>query len=334
MALLLGLALAQDGAAPPAPPAPAPPTQQLSASYVVKVASREEASDTLVAEAKALGGWFARLADEEVQLRVPVDRAPELLDVVESVGLVAQRDEQVVDVRGRLAELDARIDSRRELLAQYLTLVETADTKAVLQLEREITSTIQYIEGLVGQRRRLADQATIARVRVGFVFRDRRRPGDSGASSFGWINSLSVGHVMGDLLHDRGFDDKRTGLPPLDVEGFAPYKGKKEFRAASPDGVLLRTRAVKHKPKAELSYWTEAVQTHLVAQGYTLLADEELPGARWLEWVLPVGEVDHTYVVVVKPDGNRLQLVELVGPSEAIMGRRDALRAAIEAAVR
>jgi hypothetical protein len=310
-----------------------PPTQQLSATYVVKVASREEAADALVDEAERLGGWFARLDDDEVQLRVPSSKADELMAFVPSVGLVASRDESVVDVRARLAELDARIASRRELLQQYLDLVKTADTAAVLQLEREISSAIQQIELMEGQRRRLADQAAIARVAVSFVFRDRTRPGQAGPSSFPWINSLSVAHVRSDLLGDRGRDDKRTGLPPVQVEGFAPYKGRKEHRAASPDGVLLRTRAVKHKPRAELSYWTEAVQTHLSTQGYTLLADEELPGARWLEWGLPVGEVDHTYVVVVKPDGRRIQLVEIEGPSEEVVARREALLAGVRSAL-
>lgn len=321
---LLALAGAAESDAPAA-------TERLSASYVVKVASPAEATDTLVAEAERLGGWFATLDDTSVGLRVPTAKAPELLAAVEAVGLVAHREEQTTDVRTQLAELDARIASRRELLDQYLALLDTADKGAVLQLEREITSAIAVLEGMEGQRRRLADTAAVARVRVDFTFRDRRRPGDATRSPFPWIRDLSIEGVTADLVRGRKGDDKRSGLPELTVDGFATYRYRKEQRAASPDGVVLRTRAVKHKPKAELAYWTEAVQTHLLEQGYVPLADEALPGARWLEWGVPVGEVDHTYVVVVKPSGSRLELVEVAGPSEAVMGRRQELLESVRA---
>jgi len=308
-------------------------TEQIAATYVLKVASRDEARQVLVDRAEELGGWFASLDEEAVSLRVPSERVQPLLDTVEALGLVAEREYSSHDVRQRIAELDARIASRRELLGQYFELLDQAEAKAVLQLEREISNTISQVESLEGQRRQLADTAAVARVHVRFQFRDRRRPGGAQPSPFRWINSLAVEVVEGDLRRSWHRGDKRTGLPRLEVEGFANYKLKRESRATSPDGVVVRSRAVKHKPRAELAYWTEAVQTHLMAHGYVLLADEELPGARWLEWAIPVGQEDHTYVVTVKPDGRRLELVEAAGPSEAFMARRDAVLAGVEAAV-
>jgi len=314
-------------------PAPAEPTDQVSAHYVLKVASQEEARDLLVARAKELGGWFASLDDTSVGLRVSVDRVPELTETIDALGLVAERHYSSTDIRERLAELGARIASRRELLHQYFGLLATADTKSVLHLEREISSTIVQVESLEGQRRRLVDTATIARVHVDFQFRDRRRPGGAQASPFRWINSLAVDEVESDLRVRWHRGDKRTGLAPLAVEGFANYRLKRESRATSPDGVVVRTRAVKHKPKAELGYWSEAVQTHLLAHGYVLLAEEDLGDAVWLEWAIPVGQEDHTYVVVVQPSGGRVELVEAAGPSEAFMGRREAVLTGVRALV-
>jgi len=310
------------------------PTDQVSASYVVKVASQEEARDALVVRAKELGGWFATLDDASVGLRVPVARVPELIESIESLGLVGERQYNATDVRERLSELTARIASRRELLDQYLELLAGADASSVLQLEREITATISQVESLEGQRRRLRDTATIARVHVMFQFRDRRRPGGAQRSEFPWMNTLAVEEVESDLRSRWHRGDKRTGLDPVAIDGFANYRMKRESRATSPDGVVVRTRAVRHKPKAELDYWSESIQTHLLAQGYVLLAEEELSGARWLEWGIPVGQEDHTYVVVVKPDGGRIELVEAAGPSEAFMSRRDAVLAGVGVVLR
>ena len=308
------------------------PSEQVSASYTIKVAQRSDAMSAIIAETKRLGGWFASLSDDEsVSLRVPVDQVATLQAFIEAQGLVAERNYATQDVRRELAELDARIDSRRELLAQYLELLDGAGTDAVLRMEYEITNVIAQVEQLEGQRRLLRDQVSIARVDVGFRFRDRRRDQGSGPSPFEWINGLDVRRIEGDLRGTDPTTAKRPKVGRPDIEGFATYRLKKEFRASSPDGVVVRTRAVKHKPRADIAFWAEAVQTHMLSHGYTLVRDEAVPGGRWLEWGIPVGEEDHTYVTLIRPRGRKLDIVEVAGVSEAFEARRDAIVTGLKA---
>lgn len=310
------------------------PSERITAYYTIKVAQRSDSMQAIIDETKRLGGWFASLTDDEsVSLRVPAAKVAELQAFIEAQGLVAERSYATSDARREIAEIDARIRSRRELLSQYLGLMATANVDAVLQLEFEVTQLIAQVESLEGQLRQLNDQVAIARVDVGFRFRDRRRDQGAGPSAFGWINELDVHRVEGDLRSDRVTTARRPSVGRPTIDGFAVYREKKEFRAASPEGVVVRTRAVKHKPRADVAFWTEAVQSHLVAHGYRLVRDEEVSGARWLEWVVPVGEEDHTYVTVLRPAGGRIDVVEAAGIAETWEARRDAVRAGVAAAL-
>ena len=49
----------------------------------------------------------------------------------------------------------------------------------------------------------------------------------------------------------------------LAPDGFSLYRNKKEIRAASPDEVLFRVRAVRHKPKAAVAFWREGVRVRM-----------------------------------------------------------------------
>jgi hypothetical protein len=332
IALLLGLALAADPVEPvptsdtPVKEALRAPTTQVSAYYVLKVSNRGDALDAIVAETRRLGGWFARLSDDEaVDLRIPVEHVEALQAFLEAQGLVADRNLGTVDVRREVAELDARLDSQRHLVEQYLTLMGEAQAQAVFQLEHELTYAISQVESLEGRKRLLLDRAATASISVAFQFRDRRRSNEDRPSPFGWVNTLDVRRALDDLRYPYATTARRPGLGALEVDGMATYRRKKEFRATSPDGVVVRTRAFKHKPRADLSFWSEAVQTHLVGQGYILQRDEALGEARWLEWAVPSSTEELTYVTAIRPNGRKLELVEVAGTAERVEGRRDAV---------
>ncbi len=312
----------------------APPTVQVSASYVVKVSNRGDTLDAIVQETRRLGGWFARLSnDEEVDLRVPADKAEELQAFIEEQGLIADRSLSSTDVRREVAELDAQLESQRELVAQYMALLPQAESGTVLQIERELTYAIATVEQLEGRRRYLLERAAVASIRVAFRFRDRRRSGAQQPSPFGWLNTLDVRRVLGDLQSNHATTARKPRIGLLDVDGMASYRMKREFRATSPDGVVVRTRAFKHKPRADLAFWAEAVQTHLLGQGYILQRSEDIGDMTWLEWAVPSSTEELTYVTAVRPNGGRIELVEVAGTAERVETHRDAVVTTLKAAL-
>jgi hypothetical protein len=117
--------------------------------------------------------------------------------------------------------------------------------------------------------------------------------------------------------------DCRTGCP-----------GRRELKAASPDGVVYRVRAVKHKPAAGLAFWVEALATRMEAAGYVALRDEPVTAATpgdgaLMEFTAPLGPDDATYLVGVFVRGRRLVLVEAAGEVATFEARRPAVIEAI-----
>ena len=127
--------------------------------------------------------------------------------------------------------------------------------------------------------------------------------------------------------------ERRSGLGPLEVQGMATYRMKKESRAASADGVVVRSHAFRHKPVADLAFWSEAVRTHLLGQGYVLQRETDLTGAHWLEWAVPSRTEDLTYVTVIYPMGRRIEVIEAAGTAERVEQHRDAILQAVQQAV-
>ena len=113
-------------------------------------------------------------------------------------------------------------------------------------------------------------------------------------------------------------------------KGFSAWRKTGKFRAASPDGVLYRVRSVKHKPKADLAFWKEAVRERMVAAGYKVVSETDAAGGARIELVSPLGQEDWSYLIQFFVAGNRLIIAEAAGEVTAFDGHRDAIVRAME----
>ena len=102
-------------------------------------------------------------------------------------------------------------------------------------------------------------------------------------------------------------------------DGFAHVGGDYDDRVASPNGVVVGTRAVPNDPKANLDFWTQAIDLRLRARGYELSEQPQeiksemgLPG-RSLHYVFFDGKRKNRYFVDVYATTRRLLLVEAAG---------------------
>lgn len=316
--------------------APSPPqvSTAVTASFVLQVGQPIEAADTLSKAAAELGGWFQARTQDRLELRVPVARVDELLTAAGVLGRLTDRSVQRTDLTRDLVEIDGQLRTRREGLQRYFDVLETADKGSVFAVQSRVLSEIQTIEGLEGRRRVLVDRASFARVEVSFRFRDRAAPAPTGASSFAWLNSLNVQDVRAGLRTERpkwrtrGFAIR--GAP----EGFSAWRRLGRYRAASPDGVLLRARGVKHDPRASVAFWREAVRERMVAAGYRVVRDEDVrigaEGGGLIELQAPLGDEDWTYQIVFVPRGRRVAIIEAAGEVSRFEARRSAIEAMVQ----
>lgn len=327
------LALGQEAADTEQAPAPEAPfaATQVTASLVLKVGKPVESADEIVDHATELGGWFQSRTQDFVSLRVPVEKTEDLLAFAEELGKVADRSAERTDVTHALVEARGKLESRQELLGKYYEVLKTADPKSIVGVERQIVQAIQQIEQLQGRIRVLEDRSTYARVDIAFRFRDRQAPRRDGSSSFRWLNTLNVADVMHGLM-DPWPDWTSRAATPVTPAGFSAWRKTRRFRAASPDGVLYRVRSEKHKPRADLDFWKEAVRERMVAAGYTVVAETDAAGGARIELVSPLGQEDWTYLIQFFDDGNRLVIAEAAGEVSHFEEHRDAIVAAMEKA--
>jgi len=252
----------------------------------------------------------------------------------ESLGVVVDRSFNREDRSLELADLRSRVTARRQMLAQYMDLLRTAEQDGVLTVEREIVSLVSEIESYEGRIRVLEDRIAFARVTVDFRFQDRTAPVDDGSSSFAWLNTVNLSDLLGDFQTPKGWTRARGVRADVPV-GFARYPKGKAFRAASPDDVLFRVRTERHRPDATLAFWKEALRKRMTDAGYRFLSERDVkagttPGYL-LELTAPLGVDDALYLVAVFPAGRRLVVVEAAGEVSEAKARLDVILAAIAA---
>jgi hypothetical protein len=102
-------------------------------------------------------------------------------------------------------------------------------------------------------------------------------------------------------------------------DGFAHIGGDYDDRVASANGVVIGTRVVKNDPKANLDFWSQAIDLRLRARGYELSeqptdvkSDTGLPG-RSLHYVFFDGTRKNRYFVDVYATSRRILVVEAAG---------------------
>ena len=306
---------------------------RVKANVVLKVSNKAMAQKSVVAEAEKHGGYFSYLDDGVVTLRVPVAHADAFLDFVAQLGVVAGRDYASEDLRELLDQKTTRLNARKKVLDQYFKLLGTADSKAVLTVEREITRLVAEVERYEGAIRLLRHDARLASVTVRFQFRDRTQPNQQQGSSFDWLNTLSLADLVDEGAEVSDVGGLKNKVDAQAPDGFAAYGTKRRFWAASPDGVLYRVRTETHKPQADLPFWAESMAKHLSAAGYRLHSKSDVKAGQtaghMIETYAPLGPHDYAYNVVIFPVGKRLVIVEVAGPAEKVGERRDAVAAAI-----
>ena len=317
----------------PLPTLADPGQAHVSASLVLHVTDRDLAAEQVLTLAKAAGGWFSELRPDLVALKVPRAQVRAVAGALETLGDVADRGFERTDLGPRIDDLRSQLASRESVLDQYLAVLSTASPKSVVSVEREVTRLVSEIESIKGQLAGLEHRSTYADLVVSFRFRERRAPDRGAASSFDWINTLNVADLLEDL--ESGQRASRSASQPVTPAGFAPYRRAARFQAVSPDGVVTRTRSVRHKPQAALAYWQEAVRERMAAAGYTLLEERAVAAADGTPGALfrlgaANGASDLIYRVTVFVDGGRLVLVESAGSAEKIGPREAALDLALQ----
>lgn len=156
----------------------------------VLVADPETAADRIIEWVEENGGYFTFRSSDTVVLRVPSQRMGGLRSLLnglsEAVIDVSIRSQ---DLREKLLLLRSRITSSEDVLERNLALLDRADVKGTLLIEREIKSLLYEIEGYKGTLRKLETDRRFIHAEVSMSFKEQTLPQDL-PTSFDWMNGL------------------------------------------------------------------------------------------------------------------------------------------------
>ncbi|MFN7953447.1 MAG: DUF4349 domain-containing protein [bacterium] len=181
----------------------APPRNAIEASLTVQVPDPRSAAEETVRWTEAHGGYFASWTDDQLTLRLPGNAVDGLIQAVGARGELVDHDYQSDDLGAAMAELEARLASRREMLTRYRSVLSTADPEAVVAVEKQMVELIARIEDAQGELNLLRHRAAFARVAVSLRSRKTEAPVNVGESSFAWMNTLSSSELVESFRHAR-----------------------------------------------------------------------------------------------------------------------------------
>ena len=117
-------------------------------------------------------------------------------------------------------------------------------------------------------------------------------------------------------------------------EGFAEYRARGSYRAVSPEGMQFGVRTVDNYPRMDLDFWTAALKSQLMNEGYRLVRDVEPFEAGsgegvLFEWGVPYGNESYIYLTAILVSGDKIAVAEAGGEHTVYKKHREALLASI-----
>lgn len=168
-----------------------PRSTNLTATLVVKVVHPEEVRKAAIERARKAGGWAILVTDTDLHLEVPQDALAATVDDLAAAGIVLQKSLQRVDLTEQIAQVQARLKSKREILERLRTFFADSDTHSTLRIEQSMTQLVVEIEQLQGELNVAESNARMAHVQVSFQYHQKQRI-TYVRSPFEWLNTLDI----------------------------------------------------------------------------------------------------------------------------------------------
>ncbi|MFO0666536.1 MAG: DUF4349 domain-containing protein [Polyangiaceae bacterium] len=192
---------------PPAPPE-APNKQQLlvyTANLQMAVYLVEPGLSAVEKIARDFGGYLSSRGDNRIEIRVPREKFNEALKAVEATGDVLHRDVQASDVTDQYVDMESRLRNAKVIRARLQALLERAQVKEALEIERELGRVTQEIEVLEGKLKLLRDKVAFSTITVQYAPKAQALQKTAFALPFPWLSTLGLPHLL--HLRDHKGDD-------------------------------------------------------------------------------------------------------------------------------
>lgn len=198
---LLCLVFLGAGEAPAAAEAPAKPVAKvkatpnratsLSANLILKVIHPDRVRGELMKLAKEMGGFHTALNNQSLRLKLPPAKLNEFLRKASEHGLVMNKNLQRADLTEEIARLEGQLRSKRKIFKKLRGFFDGSNLHATLEIERNMRTLVQEIEGIKGNLRVKRERAKWAVAYISFQFRAKAKI-TYVHSPFGWLNTVDL----------------------------------------------------------------------------------------------------------------------------------------------
>jgi hypothetical protein len=142
--------------------------------------------------ARDMGGYLAQKRDREIRIRVPRARFEPTLAAIDKIGDVLHRDIEAQDVTDEFVDTEIRIKNGRAMQARLKALLEKANVKEALELEKEMRRVTEELELLEGKLKLLKDKIAYSTITVAFEARNSAIPSTRIKLPFPWLQQLGL----------------------------------------------------------------------------------------------------------------------------------------------
>jgi hypothetical protein len=142
--------------------------------------------------ARENGGYLALKRDREITIRVPRNRFDPVLVQIDKIGDVLHRDVQAQDVTDEFVDTEVRIKNARAMQARLKILLDKANVKEALEIEKEMRRVTEELELLEGKLKLLKDKIAYSTITVAFEPRGSAIQATRIRLPFPWLQQLGL----------------------------------------------------------------------------------------------------------------------------------------------
>jgi hypothetical protein len=114
------------------------------------------------------GGYLSMRTDQQITIRVPRAKFHAVLGQIEGMGNVLHRDVAAEDVTDQFVDMEVRLKNARAMRERLQTLLQSAQVKEALEIEKELARLTGEIESMEGKLKLLRDRIAYSTITVSF----------------------------------------------------------------------------------------------------------------------------------------------------------------------
>jgi Domain of unknown function (DUF4349) len=152
--------------------------------------------DSVEQVARDLGGYLAVRGDRRIEIRIPREKFQAAMRAIEQTGDVLHRNVSAEDVTDAFVDMESRLRNAQAMRQRLQQLLDHAQVKEAIEIERELGRVTQEIEVLQGKLKLLRDRIAFSTITVEYAPKSGAVAKTSHSLPFFWLTELGLPKLL------------------------------------------------------------------------------------------------------------------------------------------